>query len=86
MAEVKVQENTTETQKTRIAIGAAVLCGAACIALGYSIGRKEMSATEHVMRVFIENAKTEGEQVLRWVNLDGSITRYSLKCLEKVVE
>ena len=85
MAEVKVQENTKE-QKTGIAIGAAVLCGAACITLGYALGRKEMSATEHVTRVLIESAKTEGEQVLRWVNPDGSITRYSLQCLGNVIK
>ena len=86
MAEVKVQENTNETQKTGMAIGAAVLCGAACIALGYSLGRKEMSATEHVMRVLMKNAKTEGEQVLRWVNLDGSISRYTLKYFGEVIK
>ena len=45
MAEVKVQENTKETLETGIAIGAAFLCGAACVAIGYTLGRKEMSET-----------------------------------------
>ena len=86
MAEVKVQENTKETLETGIAIGAAVLCGAACIAIGYTLGRKEMSETESIMRTFMKTAEKEGEQVMRWINPDGSISRYGLKYLGKAVK
>jgi hypothetical protein len=82
MAETTNQEEKKDNLvKTGVIIGASVFFGAACIGIGYVLGKNKPTDDEMIIRHLMLKSQLEGEQIMHWVNESGNFADYAIKYL-----